>query len=93
VSRVTSDTWYLCFVCLKDQWTHVLTHFSLCSSGTVLDLPYVFVADGEEEEMHENSAFDMNAMAGLAGAAGIAMALASGADPIEVAMQACCAIL
>lgn len=74
----------------------VLTTPRICplsSSGTVLDLPYVFVADGEEEEMHDNPGFDMDAMSGFAGAAGIAMALASGADPVDVAMQACCAIL
>lgn len=35
-----------------------------CHSGTVLDLPYNFKADGEEEEMHETEGFDMDGLVG-----------------------------
>ena len=64
-----------------------------CHSGTVLDLPYVFVADGEEEEMHENEAFNLDNLAGLAGAMGIALAVASGQSPVEAVINTCCDIL
>eukprot|EP00977_Amphora_coffeiformis_P008145 scaffold1819_cov160-Amphora_coffeaeformis.AAC.15 len=91
--QIRDDTLYKELVGALPEGVMMTSVMDCCHSGTVLDLPYVFVADGEEEEMHENPGFDMNAMAGFASAAGIAMALASGADPIEVAMQACCAIL
>merc|ERR1711971_985910 len=35
-----------------------------CHSGTVLDLPYNFKANGEEEEMHETEGFDMDGLVG-----------------------------
>lgn len=45
-----------------------------CHSGTVLDLPYTFKADGEDEGMHESEGFDLDValgiLQGLAAAAG-----------------------
>ena len=43
--------------------------------------------------MHENPAFDLDALAGFAGVAGIAMAIAAGNDPVEAVMAQCCDIL
>ncbi len=56
-----------------------------CHSGTVCDLPYNFIADGEHEGMEEQSGFDFNATsailnsinAGDAAAAAAAIAVAS----------------
>jgi hypothetical protein len=36
-----------------------------CHSGTVLDLPYVFVADGQQEEMAAAPDFDMAVLMNL----------------------------
>ena len=69
-----------------------------CHSGTILDLPYVFKADGEQTEMAPSPDFDMGPLLALAGA------LASGAsltealsqqDPQQLMAMAqqCCAIL
>ena len=46
-----------------------------CHSGTVLDLPYKFVADGQSDQMNLDESFDM---AHLAAIAGIGAALLSG---------------
>lgn len=54
-----------------------------CHSGTVLDLPYKFKADGESEDMALDEGFDMGGLAAMAGialfgaeAAGTAFAIA-----------------
>ena len=67
-----------------------------CHSGTVLDLPYKFVADGQSDQMNLDESFDM---AHLAAIAGIGAALLSGNadDAIEsiaqTALDQCCIIL
>mmetsp|Transcript_11345 Transcript_11345/g.20871 ORF Transcript_11345/g.20871 Transcript_11345/m.20871 type:complete len:316 (+) Transcript_11345:207-1154(+) len=61
-----------------------------CHSGTVLDLPYNFIADGEHAGMERNENFDLGNVMGMLGAvAGAAMA--SGAVG-EIADE-CCVIL
>mmetsp|Transcript_41601 Transcript_41601/g.50616 ORF Transcript_41601/g.50616 Transcript_41601/m.50616 type:complete len:313 (-) Transcript_41601:202-1140(-) len=60
-----------------------------CHSGTVLDLPYKFAADGDSEEMEYDEGFDMD---GLAALAGIALAV-GGADELAGLVAACCQII
>ncbi len=59
-------------------------------SGTVLDLPYRFIADGDHVEMERNENFEFKDM--LAAAAGVA---AVAADIAEAAglLDECCNIL
>ena len=60
-----------------------------CHSGTVLDLPYTFKADGEEDSMQENEGFDFNNISSIASnlANGNVMAAAAG-----VIDSGCCTI-
>lgn len=60
-----------------------------CHSGTVLDLPYVFIADGEHEGMEVPQDFDFSILSGLATAL---LSGQGGDDPLAMAM-ACCNIL
>lgn len=72
-----------------------------CHSGTVLDLPYKFKADGESDQMTLDEGFNFGAFADLASgavlAAGLAGALSSNdiSDTAEMveAVADCCTIL
>lgn len=61
-----------------------------CHSGTVLDLPYQFKADGESDSMQESEGFQFDSAFGAA--AGIAAGIAAGQDPMEAALSECCSI-
>jgi hypothetical protein len=58
-----------------------------CHSGSVLDLPYTFVADGESEEMTLNPEFDFGPI--LAMAAAFFAAQRAGEDPVAAVMAMC----
>lgn len=61
-----------------------------CHSGTVLDLPYNFIADGEHMGMERNNAFDLdNIMDTVAGVAMAAAAVGVADDIVDE----CCTIL
>ena len=67
-------------------------------SGTVLDLPYRFVADGDHVQMERNDNFDLSHVADIAGfAIGMAASMAmNGADlgsAVEAVADECCVIL
>jgi hypothetical protein len=57
-----------------------------CHSGTVLDLPYTFAADGEQEEMTLNQDFDFGPLMALAATF---MASQAAGDPVAALMSAC----
>eukprot|EP00934_Nitzschia_sp_Nitz4_P001022 Nitzschia sp. Nitz4//scaffold57_size113557//106873//108113//NITZ4_004009-RA/size113557-augustus-gene-0.185-mRNA-1//-1//CDS//3329554900//1022//frame0 len=58
-----------------------------CHSGTVLDLPYTFVADGEQTEMKISEDFDFGPL--LALAAAFLAAQQAGDSPLEAVFTAC----
>jgi hypothetical protein len=68
-----------------------------CHSGTVLDLPFVFVADGEHESMEVPPDFDFSKLQGLfqtflsmqAAATG---GSGGGGDPLSMIINQCCTI-
>lgn len=62
-----------------------------CHSGTVLDLPYVFVADGSQEEMAPAPGFDSQKLEMLVG---LLQAASQNEDLMQAAMKMCgCNIL
>jgi hypothetical protein len=58
-----------------------------CHSGSVLDLPFVFVADGQEEQMHLQEGFDFAPL--LAFAAAYMASQQAGDDPMASLFSAC----
>lgn len=69
-----------------------------CHSGTVLDLPFVFVADGEHETMEVPNDFDFSKLQGLfqqflsMQAAAAAGGSGDGGDPLSMIIGRCCTI-
>jgi hypothetical protein len=64
-----------------------------CHSGSVLDLPFVFKADGEQETMQMPPDFDFAALQGLFKQF---MALQSGSggnDPVAMILSQCCNLM
>lgn len=68
-----------------------------CHSGSVLDLPFVFKADGEHDTMEMPPEFDFAALQGLfqqfLAMQGQAGGGGAGNDPVAMIMQQCCNIL
>ena len=79
----------------NDHSIHVLPSLL---QGTILDLPYIFKADGEQTEMTASADFDMQPLlqlaAALASGASLTEALSS-QDPQQLMSiaQQCCTIL
>lgn len=72
-------------------------HYLFSLQGTILDLPYIFKADGEQTEMTASPDFDMQPLlqlaAALASGASLTEALSS-QDPQQLMSitQQCCTI-
>jgi hypothetical protein len=62
-----------------------------CHSGSVLDLPYAFAADGQQEEMTLQEGFDFAPL--LSFAAAFMASQQAGDDPIAGLLSACGACL
>jgi hypothetical protein len=58
-----------------------------CHSGSVLDLPYTFAADGEQEEMTLNQDFDFGPIMKMAEA--FFASQKAGEDPVAALMRIC----
>lgn len=71
-----------------------------CHSGTVLDLPYVFLADGEHESMEMVPNFDFSKLKvllkhfkDLKGKLQAAQGGAAANDPVAMLMSQCCSMM
>lgn len=76
------------------QYCVIDTSIFIICSGTVLDLPYRFVADGDHVQMERNSGFSLDNVMDMA--ANVAMASAAvnlGAEVTDECMDECCVVL
>jgi hypothetical protein len=62
-----------------------------CHSGTVLDLPYVFVADGTQDQMGVQPDFDFSPLIQLA--QNFLNKRGYGNVPVDDIVSTCCALL
>jgi len=89
--QIRDDTLYKNLVGAFKQGVICTAVMDCCHSGSVLDLPFVFYADGESEEMVAQEGFDFGKFNAFAAA------LAGGASleeaAVDAAVDACCNIL
>mmetsp|Transcript_2465 Transcript_2465/g.3628 ORF Transcript_2465/g.3628 Transcript_2465/m.3628 type:complete len:335 (+) Transcript_2465:81-1085(+) len=52
---------------------HMVSLMDCCHSGTILDLPYIFKADGNDAEMHLDNSIDLNGLLQQFGGAAISL--------------------
>lgn len=64
VGLIMDDELYATLVQPLPKDTHLVCLFDCCHSGTILDLPYVFKADGEFNQMEIVDNFDFNKLLG-----------------------------
>jgi len=64
--QIRDDTLFKDFVGKLREGVFSTSIMDCCHSGTVLDLPYVFVADGESEEMKVSDDFDFGPLMTMA---------------------------
>lgn len=88
--QIRDDDLYKILVAPMKEGVFATCIMDCCHSGTVLDLPYTFVADGEQEEMTLSEDFDFGPLLSMAAAF---MAAQNSDDMIAQAMAACGACL
>lgn len=85
--QIRDDDLYNMLVAGLKEGVYATFVMDCCHSGSVLDLPYIFVADGEETEMHLNEEFDFTLLLKLASV--FFAAQQAGDDPMAAVLSAC----
>ena len=85
--QIRDDDLYKCLVAGLKQGVYATFIMDCCHSGSVLDLPYTFVADGESEGMTLNQDFDFGPL--MAMAAAFMAAQQAGDDPVGAVLALC----
>ncbi|CAB9525977.1 Metacaspase-1 [Seminavis robusta] len=89
--QIRDDDIYKTLVLPMKKGVNLTSVMDCCHSGTVLDLPFVFVADGSQEEMTIKPDFDMQKLEMIVG---LLQAAAQNEDVMKMAMKMCgCNIL
>lgn len=92
--QIRDDDLFLTLIGKMPKDVQLTCVMDCCHSGSVLDLPYTFVADGEHENMEASAEFDFGpflqlaqqlAMGSMAGGSGGS----AGQDPIAQVMSLC----
>ena len=63
-----------------------------CHSGTVMDLPYIFIANGEQTEMKEESGFNFDSAMEIRERIAVEEAVSEPEPPKKMKVPACCII-
>lgn len=69
--QIRDDDLFKQLVCAMPKGVTMTCVFDCCHSGTVLDLPYIFIGDGEHEEMESAEGFDFSSIATYLGAGAV----------------------
>lgn len=85
--QIRDDDLYKCLVGGLKEGVYATFIMDCCHSGSVLDLPYTFVADGESEGMTLNQEFDFGPL--LAMASAFVAAQQAGEDPVKAVLALC----
>jgi hypothetical protein len=81
--QIRDDTLYKELVAGLQKGVFATFIMDCCHSGTVLDLPYSFVADGQQEEMEVAEDFDFGPLLSLA------EQFLKGKDPMALCLDQC----
>lgn len=89
--QIRDDDLYLTLVGKMPRDVQLTCVMDCCHSGTVLDLPYTFVADGEHEGMEATPQYDFGSLLQLAQQLAAASATGGSAsgDPVAQVMALC----
>jgi Caspase domain len=85
--QIRDDDLYKVLVAQMQAGVFATFFMDCCHSGSVLDLPYVFAADGEQEEMELQDGYDFSPL--LSFAAAFMATQQAGDDPIMGLLSTC----
>lgn len=88
--QIRDDDLFKKLVCAMPEGVTMTCVFDCCHSGTVLDLPYVFIGDGEHEEMETPENFDFSKISSFLGVGAVGNDFNSG-NPDQAAQSAAAA--
>jgi len=87
--QIRDDDLFKVLVGAMPAGVHLTSVMDCCHSGSVLDLPYTFIADGESSKMEESSKFDSSKLDTLFEAYILAQAAGLDANMINSVIKTC----